>query len=69
MNILRGDLNCPHCLGVGEFGGALFGGRRICYCRSPKDCRQCKGEGINRKTHHICLRCEGSGKELQSIGL
>lgn len=63
MNILRGDLNCQHCLGVGEFGGALFGGRQICYCRRPQTYKSCNGEGINRNTRHICLRCEGSGKD------
>ncbi len=61
------DINCPHCLGVGSFGGALFGGKRACYCMVGTACQDCEGKGWIGKI--ICPNCDGWGKEPVRKGL
>ncbi len=59
----RPDPECLHCLGVGHFGGALFGGARACYCVSPAKCVRCGGSGMQEKPYCECQRCYATGKE------
>ena len=66
MNAIKGDPNCTHCLGVGSFGGVLFGGPQDCYCVLPVPCSRCEGNGkepYNRSGKLYCFTCNGSGEE------
>jgi len=66
MQTLKRDLNCPHCLGVGSFGGVLFGGPQDCYCVRPVPCSRCEGNGKDPEKpsgKFYCRHCKGTGEE------